>query len=87
MYTKEQIKDLQKSWKSDPRWEGITRPYTAEEVIRLRGSIQIEHTLARRGADRLWQLLKSEPFIRRPGSANWRPGRRAGTGRFESHLP
>ena len=68
MYTKEQIKDLQKSWKSDPRWEGVTRPYTAEEVVRLRGSIKIEHTLARRGADRLWHLLKSEPFIRAPGA-------------------
>jgi isocitrate lyase len=68
MYTKEQIKDLQKSWKNDPRWEGVTRPYTAEEVVRLRGSIQIEHTLARRGADRLWHLLKTEPFIRALGA-------------------
>jgi len=68
MYTKEQIKDLQKSWKNHPRWEGVTRPYTAEEVVRLRGSIQIEHTLARRGADRLWHLLKTEPFIRALGA-------------------
>jgi isocitrate lyase len=68
MYTKEQIKNLENSWKKDPRWEGITRPYTAEEVMRLRGSLKIEYTLARMGAERLWQLLKTEPFIRALGA-------------------
>ena len=50
-------------WASDPRWNGIERPYTAADVIRLRGSVQVEHTLARIGADRFWSLLKSEPFV------------------------
>jgi isocitrate lyase len=45
------------------RWEGIERPYSAEEVARLRGSVVVEHTLARLGAERLWKLLSSEPFV------------------------
>jgi isocitrate lyase len=45
------------------RWEGIQRDYTAEEVARLRGSLQIEYTLARRGAERLWELLQSEDYL------------------------
>ncbi|MBK5238985.1 MAG: hypothetical protein JJE28_07745, partial [Actinomycetales bacterium] len=47
---------LQHEWDTDPRWDGITRDYTAEEVIRLRGSIIEESTLARRGAENLWNL-------------------------------
>src|SRR5205814_46379 len=54
---------LQKDWAEKPRWKGITRGYTAEDVVRLRGSIHIEHTLARRGADKLWKLLHDEPFV------------------------
>jgi isocitrate lyase len=52
-------------WQTSPRWRGIIRPYTQEDVNRLRGSLQIEHTLARRGAEILWDLLNSEkePFI------------------------
>lgn len=49
----ERIDKLQESWELDTRWKGITRPYTAEDVIRLRGSIDIEHTLARCGAEAL----------------------------------
>ncbi|MEM9494110.1 MAG: isocitrate lyase, partial [Myxococcota bacterium] len=45
------------------RWDGVTRPYSADEVTRLRGSVRVEHTLARRGAERLWQLMHSEPFV------------------------
>ncbi len=44
-------------WRDDPRWQGIERTYTAEEVVRLRGSVVPEHTLARLGAERLWELL------------------------------
>jgi isocitrate lyase len=54
---------LMADWRTDRRWHGIVRPYTAEDVIRLHGSIQIEHTLARIGAERLWNLLHSEPYI------------------------
>jgi isocitrate lyase len=50
-------------WKSSARWAGITRPYTVQDVERLRGSIHIEHTLARLGAERLWDLLQSESYV------------------------
>jgi isocitrate lyase len=60
--------ELKRQWTTDPRWAGITRPYTADEVVRLRGSIQLDHTLARMGAERLWMLLHSEPFIRALGA-------------------
>jgi len=50
-------------WSSDPRWYGITRPYSYSEVLRLRGSIQIEYTLARLGAERLWNLMQAEPYV------------------------
>ena len=54
---------LKKDWAENPRWKGITRGYTAEDVVRLRGSVHIEHTLARRGAEKLWKLLHDEPFV------------------------
>jgi isocitrate lyase len=55
-------------WETNPRWTGITRPYAAEDVERLRGTIHVEHTLARLGAERLWNLLHSEPFVPALGS-------------------
>ena len=54
---------LQKSWETDPRWKGVTRRYTAEDVLRLRGTLQIEHTLARVGAEKLWRLMHEEEFV------------------------
>src|SRR3989442_3572906 len=54
---------LERAWKTDSRWGGVTRPYTAADVHRLRGSIDIEHSLARYGAARLWQLLQEEPYV------------------------
>ena len=62
------IQNLQRIWAEDPRWQSIKRGYTAEEVIRLRGSVVVEHTLARRGAERLWNLLHEEPFINALGA-------------------
>jgi len=59
----EQIKELEKEWVSSPRWKNVRRDYTAEDVVRLRGSLQIEHTLARQGAERLWQLVNEEDYI------------------------
>ncbi len=56
-------RELEQSWKSDERWAGILRPYAADDVVRLRGSVRIEHTLAERGSSRLWQLLRDEPFV------------------------
>lgn len=64
----ERIEKLQESWELDERWEGITRPYSAEDVIRLRGSIDIEHTLARRGAEKLWTSLHTEDYINALGA-------------------
>src|SRR2546427_5614014 len=55
-------------WNTDPRWEGITRPYSMEDVLRLRGSVQIEHTLARLGAERLWHLLHSQAYVHALGA-------------------
>jgi len=54
---------LEGRWQSDPRWKGITRPYRAADVERLRGTVPIEYTLARLGAERLWKLLHSEPYV------------------------
>ncbi len=54
---------LNYEWDNNPRWKGVTRPYGAEDVLRLRGSIHIEHTLARMGAERLWELLQTEPYV------------------------
>jgi len=53
MIPPQQIKALEQEWATYPRWRGVRRPYTAEDVLRLRGSVQIEYTLARMGAERL----------------------------------
>ena len=59
---------LNYDWAHSPRWKGVERPYTAEDVLRLRGSIHVEHTLARLGAERLWELLQSEPYVKALGA-------------------
>jgi isocitrate lyase len=59
---------LQKEWTESPRWKGIKRGFTADDVVRLRGSVQIEHTLAKRGAEKLWRLLNEEPFVNALGA-------------------
>ncbi len=55
--------ELQRRWDSDPRWAGIRRDYSAEDVVRLRASVHVESTLARLGAERLWELLQSESYV------------------------
>src|ERR671927_644844 len=62
-----QVAEIEKEWDSS-RWEGITRPYSAEDVARLRGTVKIEYTLARLGAERLWMLMNERPFIRALGA-------------------
>lgn len=64
----QEAQKLQKEWAESPRWRGIRRGYTAETVVRLRGSLQAEHTLARRGAEKLWKLVNEEPFINALGA-------------------
>ena len=61
-------RELNDRWNSDPRWDAVERPYSADDVLRLRGSLRIEYTLARHGAERLWHLLRTEPFIRSLGA-------------------
>ncbi|HZG86380.1 isocitrate lyase [Paenibacillus sp.] len=62
-----QAKELERKWRT-PRFEGVARPYSAEDVVRLRGSVVVEHTLAKRGADKLWSLLQSEPYVHALGA-------------------
>jgi isocitrate lyase len=67
MAHEQEIARIAESW-STPRFAGIARPYSPEDVYRLRGSLQVEHTLARKGAERLWQLLHSEPYVNTLGA-------------------
>src|SRR5580658_8385166 len=64
----QQAANLRSQWETDQRWTGISRDYAAQDVIRLRGSVVEEHTLARRGAERLWELLHSEDAVRALGA-------------------
>ncbi len=64
----QQAANLRKAWETDQRWDAIQRDYTAEDVIRLRGSLVEEHTLARRGAERLWEQLHSADAVRALGA-------------------
>src|SRR5271169_4205410 len=65
---KQEAQRLQKDWTENPRWKGVRRGYGAEDVVRLRGSVGVEYTLAQRGAQRLWQMLGSEPFVNSLGA-------------------
>ena len=64
----EQAARLQREWAADPRWQGIERTFGAADVVRLRGSVQEQHTLARRGAERLWSLLQEEGYVNSLGA-------------------
>jgi isocitrate lyase len=64
----QQIDALETDWAQNPRWKGIKRGYTAADVVRLRGSLPIEHTLAQRGAEKLWNLINNEPFVNSLGA-------------------
>jgi isocitrate lyase len=64
----QQAAALQKEWDTNPRWKGVGRSFTAGDVVRLRGSVQEEHTLARRGAEKLWDLITTEDYINALGA-------------------
>lgn len=64
----QQVLELEQQWATDPRWRDVHRTYTAQDVVRLRGSVVEEHTLARRGADRLWEALHTRPYTRALGA-------------------
>ena len=68
MDRQQQSDTLAKSWESEPRWQGIARPYTAEQVVRLSSSVQIEYTFARLGAEKLWHLMHSEAYVQALGA-------------------
>ena len=59
---------IEREWATDPRWAGVERPYEAADVIRLRGTVRVEHSLARRGAEQLWSMLHTEPYINALGA-------------------
>ena len=56
------------AWENNPRWNGMTRNYSLGDVQRLQGSVVVEHTLARRGAEKLWELFQTEPFVNALGA-------------------
>ena len=68
MAAHESAAQLAHSWKTDPRWRGILRPYTPEDVVRLRGTLPIEYTLARVGAERLWEMLNRDAYVNALGA-------------------
>ncbi len=68
MSVEREIANLNRDWAENPRWKGVKRPYGAEDVVRLRGSLQIEYTLARRGAEKLWQMCTTEPYVNTLGA-------------------
>ena len=62
--TKEQrAQALKKDWAENLRWKGVVRPYSAEEVVRISGSVHVEHSIARQGSEKLWNLLHSEAWV------------------------
>jgi isocitrate lyase len=66
--TRLSAEQLKKDWNENPRWKGVTRPYTPEDVVRLRGTVDIEYSLARQGAEKLWKYLHEKPFVNALGA-------------------
>jgi isocitrate lyase len=66
---RQQVQALEEDWAENPRWRGVKRGYRAEDVVKLRGSVQIEHTLAERGAEKLWRLLHERPYVNTLGAS------------------
>ncbi|RDY65594.1 isocitrate lyase [Lysobacter soli] len=66
--TLQTAEQLRHDWATNPRWAGITRPYCPQDVVRLRGTVQVEHSIAKLGAEKLWNSLQSEPFVNALGA-------------------
>jgi len=64
----EEIDAIKRDWETNPRWRGIKRGYGAQDVVRLRGSVKIEHTLAKLGAEKLWKMCSERPFVQSLGA-------------------
>ena len=78
---------LEREWAESARWQGIERPYGADDVLRLRGSVRVEHTLARLGAERLWELLHESDHVRALGAMTGGQAVQMVQGRPEGDLP
>ena len=63
-----EVAELEKDWANNPRWAGIERPYSAADVVKLRGSLRADHTFAKVGSERLWSMIKSDDFVRALGA-------------------
>ena len=63
-----ELEQLKADWRDNPRWKGVTRPYSAEDVVRLRGTVHVEHSLAKRGAEKLWEKITTQPFVNALGA-------------------
>jgi len=63
MVLPDEIEEVEQSWRDDPRWQGIIRPYSAEEMLKLRGTLTIDYTFATIGAKRLWQLINTKDYV------------------------
>ncbi|MDX1572350.1 MAG: isocitrate lyase [Xanthomonadales bacterium] len=68
MKTMETTEQLRERWATDPRWKGVERPYDADEVVRLRGTVPVDYSLARLGAEKLWRYLEEEDFVNALGA-------------------
>ncbi|MCE2927829.1 MAG: isocitrate lyase, partial [Rickettsiales bacterium] len=68
MKTLKTAKELEQDWKNSPRWKGVSRPYSADEVVRLRGTIAIEHSIARQTSEKLWRFMHTMPYVNALGA-------------------
>ena len=60
---RQEAEELRRDWATNPRWKGVKRDYRPEDVVRLRPSVKVEYTLAKRGAEKLWRLLHERPYV------------------------
>ncbi len=80
------ISKIEQAWADEARWSGVVRRYKAEDVYRLRGSFEIEYSLARHTSERLWELMHSEPYVHVLSAITRQPGHPGGSGRTQGHL-
>ena len=79
--------EIQKDWDTNPRWKGLTRTYTPEDVVALQGTVVEEQTLARRGAEVLWKQLNDMDFVNALGALTGNMAVQQVRGRPQGHLP
>ena len=86
MNTQSQIQALEKEWRENPRWKGITRPYSAEEVLKLRGKYKLDYTIATQMSELLWKKLNNQDFVAGLGALTGKSGSSRSGCRFRSDL-